>query len=271
MPNIDDFTLGAIQDKPDDRDYLVAAPKALNVNSVVRHEITPIRNQGSRGSCAPHAALKVLESHAMKSDWWKRKWAYGIFRPFDFSEEFLYQLCKNGIDGGCYARSVMESMRTSGAPMDSLLRYGGKDMNEKWMDINEYGNYAFNLLKFKRANRRAVGHARMFRIKEYRRIKTIEQLIHELSKGPVYVSLTMFKHWGHLTDTLDGTAVMDKPEGKRHTVHGLHAMCAYGFNMDKQYVNFANSWGTSWGDKGTAVMPFSVLEQVLKDAYAITI
>jgi hypothetical protein len=47
---------------------------------------------------------------------------------------------------------------------------------------------------------------------------------------------------------------------------GNHAMCFYGY--DKDYLNFENSWNTTWGDEGKGSLRIGLVEEIF-EAWAI--
>jgi C1A family cysteine protease len=50
-------------------------------------------------------------------------------------------------------------------------------------------------------------------------------------------------------------------------VLGGHAVLAVGYDDDKQWIIFRNSWGESWGDKGYGYLPYKYVQKYASDMW----
>ena len=52
---------------------------------------------------------------------------------------------------------------------------------------------------------------------------------------------------------------------------GGHAICVVAYAGDKKQFKFANSWGSSWGDKGFGYIAENDLKAIMAAAYVLDI
>ena len=51
--------------------------------------------------------------------------------------------------------------------------------------------------------------------------------------------------------------------------NGVHCVYAYGYNYLERYINFVNSWGEKWGNKGLGRLPMKYFEEeLINEAWA---
>ena len=62
-----------------------------------------------------------------------------------------------------------------------------------------------------------------------------------------------------LTATVSSTGVVPMPNTKTETFKGGHCACIVGYNDTTQMFTCANSWGTSWGNKGYFTIPYAYI------------
>ena len=97
------------------------------------------------------------------------------------------------------------------------------------------------------------------RIGTYFRTNTEEEIKSALMNyGPVVFSIQWYKD----IKVVDGKITTSFDSDKKS---GYHCMIIYGWNKDGWKIQ--NSWGTGWGNKGRAILPYSY---PLKEAWGIT-
>lgn len=215
-------------DIPDSRDfkYLNKLSCSSNIlhqttynDCTLRKSIGSILNQGNTNSCTGHCAvygMNVLLNRIAGVE----KGNYGInpWWPYYWAR---YCSGLEDRDGGAYMRSLM----------NALVKYGVYS-NSMCSPENKPGEYNLD---------------EAFKIKEYFRISNdLDELKYALSveKLPVFTNIIVY------ADDIDNHSGIILPKKQKFT--GYHAICMTGLKTIKgvQYIEFANSWGTLWGDNG---------------------
>lgn len=239
------YPLGAITDKPDARDYRLAPPTApLPVSVDYEHQMSPVRDQGQRGSCVPHATLAVKE--------WQERRQRGFKSPLDLSEEWLYdQIMQPG--GGAQPRDAFKTLDKVGVCREQYLPYQ-PDASDDQPPVFKPTNSAWR-------------SARYYKEQSYVRLSSLDELLHSLANhGPCTLALDWLDGWFQPSvEDGNGYPVLSVGEGQ---VAGGHELALVGFNQSDQYVKFRQSWGPSWGKAGYAYLTFDTVRANLTDAWA---
>jgi len=185
-----------------------------------RNWTTPIRNQGSCGSCWAHASIAVMETMMKigldESD----------LNP-DYSEQFMLS-CTEGGCSGWFMDSSAAFLRTTGVPSEACFPYRAQDVPcegrcpdwekqiEKIPDWNWVSGYP----------------------------QTVNPTLikQKLMKGPLLVAMTVyndFMYYSHgAYEHVDGSVIGD------------HAVTIVGWDDSDHSWICKNSWGPNWGDSG---------------------
>jgi C1A family cysteine protease len=232
---------GCIRDKFDERDYLMRAylpvvklPKKIDWTP----KMSPVRDQGEEGTCVGFAVAVGMKEYQEFLD-------YG--KLVLLSPRFVYSECKK-IDGmpgleGTTIRVAMQVLKKLGVCQEKFWPYQAhqKDKPKKG----------------------AIGDAKKFRIMTYARILNLNELRMSLAtKGPVVLGVQVFKG---MLKTKTGLVPMPK-RGERSI--GGHAICAVGYDDEKELVKFKNSWSEKWGDRGYGYLPYVYVECYMMDAWS---
>ena len=223
-------TFGALPPKKDIREYKATCSKrasTVNIPDEFELPICAVKNQGSVGSCVAHAVSEMIE--------YFNKVQEGT--NVVFSTGYIYGNRKN-----CnYTGSGMYTDKALGVV-------------QKWGDVpNTSFNYNIEvpdaITKFEEKAFDLAPEAYDHRITEYFSLTTDEaRKLNLMQNGPIVFSIPWYK--GYKVDS-DGVL--------RHTsdeISGHHAMIIYGWN--KQGWKFQNSWGTGFGNKGRAILPYDI-------------
>jgi len=231
---------GFIPSPPDYRDcaygkmipLTVPLPSEFTLEDKYR---TPIRDQGTYGTCVGHAAVSVKELQEALN--------YPS-QVISLSPLFVYRECKQ-VDGiptqeGTYPRTAMDVLRKKGVCKENTLPYS------QLKDIKQLPT----------PPKKAYEEAKDFIIGAYARIQTIDELKQAIYRdGPVLAGIMVYENF-----ITPGTGGFIKiPEGKWL---GNHAVAAVGWNDNltyagyKGFIRVRNSWGASWGDKGYCWIPY---------------
>lgn len=211
---------------PDMRDYKFKS-KLKDFPDEFELDELPVKNQGSTGSCVPHAVSELVE--------YINRWQEGSY--VRMSTGYIYgnrEFETRKLTGGYYTRLAMKVLKERGdcpwelfsnnEPMPKAEElYLNRD---KSIDSEAYKNRISTYFKVEKPNE----------------VKTL--LYDEL---PVVCSLK----W-------DGSVKADKnnivsfPNGDKAT--GGHCVLIVGWNKDGWIIQ--NSWGEKWGRKGRATIPY---------------
>ncbi len=200
----------------------------------------PIKNQKRRGACVAFATCAPKEFQENKQPWNKG--------PMDLSEEFIYRQIRIKGLGGAYPREAMKLLVKRGVCREGLMPYNDRitsDSQEKPFTLRKY--------------RRAVGNARKHRAQGYVRLNSLAQIKESLVvNGPCLLGLSWLSGWLNLRNakSVGGFPVLHSSEGE---VVGGHAICIVGYDDTKRVFIIRNSWGTSWGRKGYALLSYDAL------------
>ncbi len=183
-----------------------------------RAQCTPIKNQGSCGSCWSFTATAAFE--AVVNIWDKT--------IYDFSEQYLVNCDKNsaGCDGG--SNSSLNMYVKNGAVLD-------KDLPYKAVDGTCGTSYTFHE-----------------KAKSYTSVKntqaTLKQALYDY--GPFYIAICA----GSNLQNAKGTTIVTASDGTSLN----HAVTLVGWDDDNGCWLIKNSWGTSYGDKGYVRVKYGI-------------
>lgn len=226
---MNNFT-GYIPSKKDIRDYKICKSTDTDFPETFSLDSQPILNQEKVNSCVAHATASMLES--IYHDSFSVGWLYGNRNNHNYEV------------GMC----IPDALKTA-------KRYGCP--KKKDFDINEEVTEIF--AKVEKNRDRLLPLAESFKIGSYARLNTSDDIKTALMKGiPVLFAIDI------RTDNLSMNEdyvinITDNP------IRCGHAMMMYGWNEKGWLIQ--NSWGTEWGNNGTAILPY---EYVIEEAYAVS-
>lgn len=240
--------LGCVKDVTDTRDYAIgkllrARPFAAKVEAGIpekvsyRNQMTDIRDQGCFGSCVGFAttAMKEWQStqeHLKEVKAGKRDERKG--KPYNLSEAWVYWNCKT-IDPwpneeGTSIRCAMQIIQNKGVPEEDAWPYTDKP-NKK----GKPKKWAHLVAKWNKSE-------------SYYRITKLKQLKKTLAAvGPIVAGVMVTEDFFYP----DEKGLI---EYNNTQVYGGHAICLVGYNSKKGWIEFKNSWGERWGNRGYGYM-----------------
>jgi len=240
---------GLLRDTLDERDFIFSSSlKIFPVKVDHTSEMSPVKNQGSLGSCVAFSASALKEwqeikEHLQEVEGGKRDYRQG--KHYDFSEQWIYYMCKK-IDGnsseGTSFRSAMKVLSKIGVPAERAWPYNAKAKGKpkRWAHL---------------VSRWAL-------IGEYRRIYGLEELKKALIESPVLIGIPLTTEiFGKL---VNGVIPYPKNPDK---LYGGHAVCAVGYDDEKQLIKFKNSWSKFWGDRGYGYLSYNFIRDFLWAAW----
>jgi len=252
--------LGLIPDPEDSRDLsisMVFEKRGVTqrpAKKVYKKEMTPVKDQGNRGTCVGFSSGAVKEwqetkEHEKEIAQGKKDHRRG--RIYDFSEEWIYQHCKK-IDGipqseGTTIRAAMKVIQKIGVPPEHAWPYMPTKQQAKltkcasWAPMTAYwhkGGYYF-------------------------RVNTLDELKTTLFEyGPVVGGAWVTDNFFNPAD-----GIVDISSNQRK--YGGHAIALTGYNDKTGLIQFKNSWGTSWGKNGYGLMTYEYYERYCIDVWCI--
>ena len=248
--------LDLVKDEPDQRDYKLTMTTFGLENTKLPSKVdwtskmSPVKNQGSLGSCVGFASAAMKEYQeqvehekevaAGKKDHRKDRDHY------DLSESWIYWNCKR-IDPwpnseGTSIRCAMQVLQKIGVPCEDAYPYSDQYKGEPkaWAKLI----------------------AKWGLIDSYWRCRGIDDLRLGLVSGPVVIGIACFRE----IFFVDGKGQLPYPNNPDEVLGG-HAVCAVGFNDRTQKIYAKNSWGESWGRNGYFSIPYSYINDFMWDAW----
>ncbi|MDP2831153.1 MAG: C1 family peptidase, partial [Candidatus Omnitrophota bacterium] len=243
MPRL---SLGCFKDPIDSRDIpmgLVLPVVPIPVSFDFIKLMSPVRNQGSEGTCVAFASVTGVKEFQDKKEYRKL---------ISLSPRFLYSLCKkfDGIpfEEGTFPRIAMKVLLNYGVCHESFWPYAPHQKS----------------LPRKGADKDAI----KFKIKAYARIKSqLEMKRSLLVNGPFLAGVEVYKSWFNKSVEKSGFIPMPK---RNEQLMGGHAICIVGYDDKFRIFKFKNSWGAKWADKGYGYLPYAYMKKYCSDAWSAT-
>ena len=201
----------------------------------LRSTCPAVYNQDKLGSCTANAIAAAYEYDEIKQN------EKNIFIP---SRLFIY-----------YNERKME--KTIDTDSGAEIRDGIKSISIDGVCSEDLWNY--DITKFTECpTQNCYDEAKKHKSIEYKRVvQSLEQLKQCLIEGfPFVFGFNVYSSFE--SQEVAETGIMPMPKEGEELLGG-HAVCAVGFDDNKQVFIVRNSWGDSWGDKGYFYMPYAFI------------
>lgn len=199
----------------------------------LRKHCPPIIFQGDSKSCYAQAAV----------------FGYSLIRrqfhndDRQFSAQYVYYNARLNrgaadLDGPTTADDTMQAMLSYGVCEEKDFPYSVDDYAESpapQIYINASGN----------------------KITDVKKLTSLMDIRDTLDEG-YPVIFNYLQHSSQFTEGVEATGVIPKPLSGDYAVSS-HAVCAVGYDIHKQHVIFANSFGDRWGDAGYGYLHFDTV------------
>lgn len=234
------YYFGHIKDPKDSRDYVFSAPAAIEdvkkpAVFSLNDKINLTYDQGPMNSC-------VGNGTALLFYYLRQKEGLPIFNP---SRLFIYWNARamrgtTGQDQGCVIRDAIKSVNTLGVCSEDDWKYD-KNLVFKKPDTNSYNQALLN---------QSI---------EYTKIpRDLEQIKNCLYEGyPFVLGFRVPKSF--TSSQTRNTGIVETPLSNESLDNG-HAVLIIGWNDDKKLLQFRNSYGPKWGDKGNGYLRYAAIE-----------
>jgi C1A family cysteine protease len=186
----------------------------------IRDRMSPVRDQGSRGTCSAFAAAALFE--------------FALGPGYDLSEQCLVAF-GSGQDGGWVSARASDAIR-SGLFLESRCRYSTSNRSAPAGLNRNQPDIAFDSNVF------YLGRPSM---------RSLELVKQQINRGaPVGLSV-----WVSTNDWFNDDHVIRHPSDRDNICKGSnscggHAIVITGYNDYEQTLQIKNSWGTNWKDNG---------------------
>lgn len=228
---------GWIPDLPDQRDLLYRSikPWKLFLPSKVdlRPFCSPIKSQGSLGSCTGAALASALEYLYVKDN----------KIPDDFSILFIYYNERElegtiEVDNGAYIRDGIKTLINKGVCHEKTWPYIIEDFKKK-------------------PSESAYIEGEQHQILSYYRCLTLNDVKNSLAEGfPVVFGFSVYENFE--SQQCAQTGIVLVPNSTERMLGG-HAVCAVGYDNSKNALLVKNSWGNTWGEQGYFWLPYEYI------------
>lgn len=226
-----------VEDNKDERDKLTKTPVKNLPKFYLIPNRPPIRNQGSIGSCASHAALRAFEIQLKQNKMYAE--SSELYHYFNVRKYINNTYPK---DTGMSIRDSWKGIHKFGVAFESAWSYDERKYNVEPPKI-------------------AYSFASFFKLKEYRRVLTIENIKDKIRNNiPVICGVWVDENYYRL-NKLNFWWEPNKLTKK----YGGHAQTIVGYNDEKRYFIIENSWGTSWGKNGICHVPYNAFNKISFD------
>lgn len=237
-------SFGWIPDVPDQRDKLYSISKvtvaAKNVDFRTEKVVPPIMDQGNLGSCvgngwAYEIGFNMLNKQAKKVD----------LTNLPFSRLFIYYNARAiegtaSYDSGAYIRDGIKTIAKEGVCAEKRWPYV----------ISKYKN---------KPTATAYKEALNFKSVTYMRVDNSSKsaIQDALNNGyPIVHGFTVYDSF--MSAEVERTGVVPMPK-KTESVQGGHCTVIVGYDVKTDRYICANSWSSSWGQKGYYTIPAAYL------------
>jgi hypothetical protein len=195
--------------------------------------LTPVRNQGNVGSCVGHG-LGINGNSIMKEqnffvEWFSPTWIYNGAR---YKDGNLSQ------DVGTMPRTALEWIVEMGLLLEHFWPYDSSKLDmeapssTRQAQVIKYKDFAY-----------------------YRVVDSAEGICNALASNHfVSIGGPRFTTW-----MTPQNGILPEVNSSSQMVGG-HETCLYGYDLSKNIFYGVNSWGTSWGNQGLFIMPFSAID-----------
>lgn len=235
-----------VADQIDWRDqYYNYAKCSLQESVDMRSMASGIQSQRELGSCTAQAIVSAYEI-LLKNE--------HPDKFVDLSPLFVYYNSRYvegtiNEDAGAYLRDALKAVDHYGICEESAWPY----------DINKF---TF------RPPPEAYQNAKKYRIKRYKRLTNLDNILDSLSsRHPVVTGIMVYSGFERITGE---NPVLPMPSDT-DTELGAHAILLVGYDLSKQQVLAQNSFGSTWGQNGYFWIPFDYINQELTDAWIFDI
>jgi uncharacterized protein (TIGR03437 family) len=218
---------------------VVSLPASLDWRNNGGNYVTPIKDQGSCGSCWAFSATGTAESATLIASATPNT-------DLNLSEQVLVSCSGAGSCAGGYIDEASNYIRDTGLPLESCYPYTGTD-----------GTCSLACSNWQ---------ASVYKIQDwswvvpYGTTPTVNALKNGLyTHGPLAITMAVYSDFYNYV-----SGIYKYTSGY---LAGYHAIILVGYNDAGQYFIVKNSWGTGWGEQGYFRIAYSELTSATQFGY----
>lgn len=201
--------------------------------------VTPVKNQGSCGSCWAFATTAGLESQVMIG-------TEGM--PIDLSEQILVSCSGAGTCSGGSPTSASNYIRDVGLPLESCFMYTASNN----LCSNACPNWQENTYSIKGWHRASTAAI------------TADDIRNALyAYGPIIATMYVYNDFFSYR-----SGVYSYTTG---SYAGAHAVLVVGYDDTQQAFIVKNSWGSGWGEAGFFMIAYSEVTGISRFGYSMMV
>lgn len=226
------------KDTPDLRDHIFYSTSYLKAEELpdkvdLHTNCSPIVDQGQLGSCTANSIASGLREYLLLKNN-KASWV-ALSRLFLYWEE-------RDLEG-----TVKEDSGASNRDGMKVLNKIGVCPEVDWpYDISTFTNPPAQKM---------IDDAAAYRITEYHRITSFDQLKAALAQGlAVVIGIDVYESFE--SDAVTQTGIVPLPNPSTESYLGGHSVLAVGYDNNEKQLIVRNSWGENWGDQGYCYLPY---------------
>jgi C1A family cysteine protease len=214
----------------------VAAPVAYDWRNVSgSNYVTPVKNQGSCGSCVSFCSCAVIES-AIRIKLQNPNFAV------DLSEAFL-QFCGGGSCSGWGLTSGLDFAKSTGTVDEACMPYQPQNMNCASSRCSDWQN-------------------RLTKINSYAGYSTMAARKDAIAtKGPLLAGMAVYNDFFAYSN-----GVYQKTAGS--SLAGYHCITVVGYSDTEQCWILKNSWGSNWGQGGYVKVKYGQADLLIDSSWS---
>ena len=218
--------------------------KIVSIPSFTIPNLPTIIDQGAIGDCVANAFYYAVMLQTKNAINLSRLYIYANCRCIDYTP--LNQ------DDGTIIRTACSAILNYGICLEQVYPYNS---NYKILPpLNAYQNAK----KFKLFNYQFVN-------------QDLVSLKSALTNYKVPIVFGIMVYASFMTKNVTQSGIVPMPNTKTEKLLGGHCVCMVGYDDSKQMFKCANSWGTSWGDKGYFYLPYKfVVDSNLSNDFCVT-
>ena len=200
-----------------------------------RRICTPVKDQGSCGSCWAFAAVGAFEANLIRQ-------APSLVDHLDLSEQYLFSQ-EDSCEGGRVVNALSYLMEYGTVP-EEYCPYIAEESRDLHKSLCLKTQTVFKISKFEREDKKPGSSFLKKNLGTSEWIDSVTKKL--LEKGPMIASMNIQKDfWAY------GKGIYRSVTPRSD---GMHAVVLVGYNIPERYWIIKNSWGANWGDDGYALI-----------------